>query len=206
MPVLIRKEEEMTSKSASSPTTKSQPLTPERWADLDILFGTHSAYSGCWCMWWRLTGPDFRKQLGQGNKRAMKKIVDSGEVPGILAYVGGQPAGWCSFGPREKFGRLERSPTLKRIDQEPVWSIVCYYVDKPYRGQGLMEKLTKAAIDYASRQGARIIEGYPVELTGKVRLDAAYTGIAPLFRQMGFVEVLRRAENRPIMRYYIEKK
>ena len=196
----------MTLKSASPSTVKFQPLTPERWPDLDILFGTHSAYGGCWCMWWRLTGSEFQKQLGQGNKKAMKKIVDSGEVPGILAYVSGQPAGWCSFGPREKFGRLERSPTLRRVDQEPVWSIVCYYVDKPYRGQGLMEKLTKGAIDYAKGQGARIVEGYPVELTGKARLDSAYTGIAPLFRQMGFVEVLRRAENRPIMRYLIEKK
>jgi GNAT superfamily N-acetyltransferase len=196
----------MTSRPLVPSTVKFQALTPENWPDLDILFGTHGTYGGCWCMWWRLTSSEFRKQLGRGNKRAMKKIVDSGEVPGILAYVGGQPAGWCSFGPREKFGRLERSPTLRRVDQEPVWSIVCYYVDKTYRGQGLMEKLTRAAIDYAGGQGVKIVEGYPLELTGKVRLEAAFTGIAPLFRQMGFVEVLRRAENRPIMRYFIEKK
>jgi GNAT superfamily N-acetyltransferase len=193
-------------KSPSLPTVKFQPLTAELWPDLDILFGTHGASGGCWCMWWRLTDSEFRKQLGQGNKRAMKKIVDSGEVSGILAYVGGEPVGWCSFGLREKFGRLERSPTLRRVDLQPVWSIVCYYVDKLHRGQGLMEKLTKAAIDYAQSQGAKIVEGYPVELTGKVRLDAAYTGIAPLFRQIGFVEVMRRTKTRPIMRYYIEKK
>jgi GNAT superfamily N-acetyltransferase len=195
----------MTLKSASLSTVKFQPLTPKNWPDLDMLFGTHGTYGGCWCMWWRLTSSEFQKQLGRGNKRAMKKIVDSGEVPGILAYVDGQPSGWCSFGPREKFGRLERSPILRRVDQKPVWSIVCYYVDKTYRGQGLMEKLTQSAIDYTRSQGVKIVEGYPLELTGKVRQETAYTGIAPLFRQMGFVEVLRRSENRPIMRYFIEK-
>lgn len=178
------------------------PLTPERWADLDILFGEHGAYGGCWCMWWRLTSQQFQKQAGRANKLALKKIVDSGEVPGILAYVGQQPAGWCSLGPREQFGRLERSPVLKRVDGQPVWSLVCYYVDKLYRRQRLMEKLTMAAIDYAESKGARILEAYPVELTDRFKPAEAYTGVAPVLRGLGFVEVLRRTPDRPIMRYY----
>lgn len=64
----------MTLKSASPSTVKFQPLNPKGWPDLDILFGTHGAYGGCWCMWWRLASSEFQKQQGRGNKRAMKKM------------------------------------------------------------------------------------------------------------------------------------
>ena len=155
-------------------------------------------------MWWRLTSQQFQQQAGRANRQAFKKIVDSGEVPGILAYIGGQPAGWCSVGPRERFGRLERSPVLKRVDDRQVWSLVCYYVDRLYRRQGLMEKLTLAAIDHADNSGARIVEAYPVEMTESRKPADAYTGIAPVLRGLGFVEVMRRTPSRPIMRYYLE--
>ena len=84
-------------------------LTLERWADFEELFGEHGAAGGCWCMWWRLTGKEFDAQKGEGNRTAMKAIVDSGRVPGILAYHEGHPVGWCSVAPREEFPRLERS-------------------------------------------------------------------------------------------------
>jgi GNAT superfamily N-acetyltransferase len=154
-------------------------------------------------MWWRLTSRQFQEQVGRANKLALRKIVNSGESPGILAYVNGQPAGWCSLGPREEFGRLERSPVLKRIDNLPVWSLVCYYVDRLYRRQGLMEKLTLAAIDFAEGKGARIVEAYPVEMTGHFKPAEAYTGVARVLRELGFAEVLRRTPDRPIMRYYL---
>jgi GNAT superfamily N-acetyltransferase len=181
------------------------PLTPDRWSDLDTLFGTHGAGGGCWCMWWRLTDERFRKQAGQTNKRAFKKIVDAGEMPGVLAYVEKQPAGWCSIAPREKFGRLERSPLLKRVDDKPVWSIVCYYVDRLFRGQGLMEHLTRGAIELATDRGAGIIEAYPFEISEDFSASQAYTGTVPLMRGLGFVEIIRRTSDRPIMRYFVEQ-
>jgi GNAT superfamily N-acetyltransferase len=187
------------------PAVRFLPLTPERWADLDLLFGEHGAYGGCWCMWWRLTSQQFQKQVGRANKVAFKKIVDSGEIPGILVYVRGQPAGWCSLGPREQFGRLERSPVLKKVDDRRVWSLVCYYVDKLYRRQRLMEQLTVAAIEYAESQGAGILEAYPVEMAGRFKPAQAYTGVAPVLRKLGFVEILRRTPDRPIMRYYLDR-
>jgi len=76
-------------------------LTPERWADFEKLFGPRGATGGCWCMWWRLTGREFDAQKGEGNRRAMKAIVDSGRVPGILAYHEGHPVG-CAPWRREK--------------------------------------------------------------------------------------------------------
>ena len=194
----------MTQKSRGRSSVEIFPLTPDRWADIDTLFGEHGA-GGCWCMWWRLTDEQYHKQVGQVNKRAFKKIVNAGAMPGVLAYIGKQPAGWCSIAPREQFGRLERSPLLKRVDDKPVWAIVCYYVDRLFRGQGLMEHLTRGAIELASDQGARIIEAYPVEITENFSPSQAYTGTVSVMRNIGFVEVLRRSPDRPIMRYYIKQ-
>ena len=101
------------------------PLTAERWADFEELFGPKGAYGGCWCMWWRLSRREFEDQQGEGNRRAMKAIVESGHVPGILGYLDGKPVAWCSVSPREQYASLNRSRILKRIDDTPVWSIVC---------------------------------------------------------------------------------
>jgi GNAT superfamily N-acetyltransferase len=158
-------------------------------------------------MWWRFKTSEFNRQKGEGNRKALKRIVDSGEIPGILAYADDQPAGWCSVGRRESYLKLERSQVLGRVDDKPVWSIVCFFVAKPFRHRGLTASLLKSAIAYVERQGGKIIEGYPAEpKEGKIPDPFAYTGLASAFRKTGFVEVLRRSETRPIMRYTIEKK
>lgn len=158
-------------------------------------------------MWWRLKRSEFDRMKGEGNKRAFKKIVDSGEVPGILAYANGQPIGWCAVAPRKAYSALERSRTLKRIDDKPIWSIVCFFVAKPFRGKGVMGELLKAAINYVKKQGGKIVEAYPVEpKKDKIPDVYAYTGLVSAFRKAGFTEVLRRSETRPIMRYFIEGK
>lgn len=155
-------------------------------------------------MFWRLTRSQFVKQQGEKNKRGMKKIIDSGEVPGILAYSNSQPVGWCSVAPRERFGLLERSRILKKVDDKPVWSVVCFFVAKPFRKKGTTVELLKAAVEYAKKHKAKIVEGYPVEpKNGKMPDVFAYTGLASAFRKAGFKEILRRSETRPIMRYFI---
>jgi GNAT superfamily N-acetyltransferase len=172
---------------------------------MEALFGEHGAYGGCWCMWWRLKRSEFSRQGGQGNKEAMRKIVASGQVPGLLGYLGGKPVAWCSVAPREDFPALERSRTLKRVDDRPVWSIVCFFVARPFRGQGVMEKMLKAALEYARQHGAEVLEGYPEETTGGRRLSGSdgFTGVASTFRKAGFVEVARRSAARPIMRRFL---
>ncbi len=196
----------MPTKQVSLPDLEFQPVTPEHWHDLETLFGKSGAYGGCWCMWWRVTRSEFGKQGNQGNKTTLKAIVDSGEVPGLLAYAAGKPIAWCSVAPREAFPSLERSRTLKRVDDLPVWSIVCFYVAKPYRRKGLMAELLRAAIDYARQHGAKIVEGYPIEPKHDDSPPVStFTGIFSAFQEVGFVEVLRRSENRPIMRYFVEE-
>jgi GNAT superfamily N-acetyltransferase len=183
---------------------KIAPVTPSRWKDFETLFGERGACGGCWCMWWKLTRSQFEKNKGTGNKRAMKELIASGEVPGLLAYSKGRPVAWCAVAPREEYPALERSRILKRVDDKPVWSVVCFFIDKGFRRQGVSIELLRAAVGYAEKRGAKTVEGYPVEPKTKDYAAAfAYTGLASAFRKVGFVEVLRRSETRPIMRYYV---
>ncbi|MCL4393424.1 MAG: N-acetyltransferase [Chloroflexi bacterium] len=179
------------------------PATPSRWRDLELLFGPRGAYAGCWCMWWRVSHAEFARRSDRQNKREMRRLVAQGQVPGLLAYKGRVPVAWCSLGPREKFAGLEHSRTLKRVDEQPVWSIVCFFVAREFRGQGIMEPLLKAAIQYASRHGAKIVEGYPLPGGRQLTGSSGYTGIASTFRRVGFVRVAQR-DTRPIMRYFVE--
>lgn len=175
-----------------------RPVTPDRWKDLVALFGPNGV-SGCWCMWWRLTSAEFDKRHGAGTRRALKGLVDRGRVPGLLAYVDGTPAGWVSVAPREEYGRLERSRHLRRVDEQPVWSIVCFYIDRRHRRAGVGTALLRAAVDHVARKGGRLVEGYPIEAGAKRPSADLYTGVPSMFERAGFREVARRGA-RPIMR------
>jgi hypothetical protein len=114
-----------------------RPLTPDRWDDLVALFGPNGASGGCWCMSFRLADrARFGAQCasgGAGNRAALRALTDAGEVPGILAYVGDMPVGWCAVGPREAFPRLDHSPLSRKLDDTPAWSIVCFYIGRAHR-------------------------------------------------------------------------
>jgi GNAT superfamily N-acetyltransferase len=165
------------------------------------LFGERGACAGCWCMWWRGARADYNKNQGAGNKRRMKRLIDSGVVPGILAYSGGEPVGWCSVGPRESYDALGRSRVLKPIDDKPVWSIVCFFVAKGFRRKGLSVRLIKAAVKYARSRGAKIVEGYPVVPKAGYPDAWAYPGFVSAFKSAGFSVAKRRSKARPIMRH-----
>jgi GNAT superfamily N-acetyltransferase len=161
-------------------------------------------------MYWRVPRAEFEKNKGAGNKRAFKRIVQQGrarrggQAPGLLAYAEGRPVGWCAVEPREAFVKLENSRLLARVDAQPVWSVVCFFIAKEFRNRDVSVELLKAAIQHARKHGARIVEGYPVEpKRGKMPDVFAWTGIAAAFRKAGFKEVARPSATRPIMRYII---
>jgi GNAT superfamily N-acetyltransferase len=195
---------ETTIEKAKSPALQFHPVTQQRWTDFEQLFGEKGACGGCWCMWWRLKKKDYDAHQGAGNRQAMQRIVASGRVPGILAYRQGRPVGWCSVAPREEFIRLANSRILKPVDQQPVWSIVCLFVEKAHRRSGVSTGLLSAAVDYVREQRGQIVEGYAVEpKQGKLPDAFAYQGLAAAYRKAGFHEVLRRSATRPIMRFLI---
>lgn len=178
-----------------------KPLTSAEWLDFVQLFEEPGIQNGCWCMYWRVKRETCHHEYGEGNKQAFKAIVEAGTIPGILAYHQGNPVGWCAVAPREDFSVLERSPTLKRVDDQLAWAITCFFVSKPYRKQGLTSVLLQAAIRYAQERGAKIIEAYPLktEITKMLPYER-FMGIESTFERAGFQVVVRRSERRPVMR------
>jgi GNAT superfamily N-acetyltransferase len=151
-------------------------------------------------MWWRLARSEFNRCKGAKNQRSLQALVHAGREPGILAYVDGMPAMWCAVSPREELPALERSRILARVDDAPVWSIVCFFVARTFRRRGLTVPLIEAAAAHVAAHGARVVEAYPVEPHGTLPAAFAWTGLASAFRRAGFVEVERRSPTRPIMR------
>jgi GNAT superfamily N-acetyltransferase len=178
-----------------------RPMTPARWPDLVRLFGKHGGCAGCWCMYPRLRHRDYVAGKGAVNRRRLKALVDRRQVHGLLAYVHGEPAAWCSFGPRASFPSLQKSRVLAPVDDRPVWSVVCFYIGRAFRRRGLSARLLEVATAYAARHGAPVLEGYPHD-RGRTPLPDAFAwhGILASFRRAGFDEVARRSAGRPIVR------
>ena len=194
-------------------TTK--PLTKKTWKDFENLFGNRGACGGCWCMAWRLKPSEFNKNKGEGNKKEMKRLVEKGEQIGIIGYIDKEPVGWCAVAPRKNFIRLENSRVLAPLDSEPVWSISCFFIAKPYRRKGLSTELLKEVIKFccklnktkshSSGEKIKALEGYPiVPYNTNIPAAFAWTGIPSAFEKAGFKEVTRRSKTRPIMRYQIK--
>ena len=182
-----------------------RPATPSRWADVEKLFGERGACGGCWCMFWRCDSrKEFDANKGAGNKRAFQNVVTSGAKPGVLAYRGKEPIGWCAVAPRSEYVALERSRVLKPVDDQPVWSISCLFVRRQDRRQGVSTLLLRAAVEFAASKGATVVEGYPVEPSMEKMPDAfIWNGVPTAFVAAGFTEVARRSASRPIMRFTI---
>lgn len=179
-------------------------LDSSNWEDFVKLFGERGACGGCWCMSWRLKKSEFEKQKGELNKYAMKHLVDNNEDIGVLAYIDGEPIGWCAAAPREKYVRLENSKILKRIDNNPVWSITCLFLQKGARRKGISTELIKAAVSFCKLREASIVEAYPVvPYDENVPSAFLWTGIPKSFTKAGFMEVERRSKWKIMMRYYL---
>ncbi len=179
------------------------PLTPGRFADFERLFGPRGATGGCWCMFWKLRGKAFSENTGEPARQMQKSSVDSGTVPGLLAYADKRPVGWIAVEPRVAYPRLAHSRVLQPVDHQEVWSVPCFFVERKFRRQGVAVSLLKAAVEYVKSKGGRIVEGYPVEPGGRMPDVFAYTGTSSAFKKAGFKEVARNSPTRPIFRYKI---
>jgi GNAT superfamily N-acetyltransferase len=176
-----------------------RPVTDARWPDLVDLFerrgprGGHRnvpAY-GCWCMYWR----DRTLEHGTPKRRAMHALVRAGRVPGLLAYDGADVVGWVSVAPRAEYAALLRSPQYRpHDDDEGVWSIVCFVVDRPRQREGIAGSLLDGALEHARRRSAAVVEAYP----HRSKKDN-YMGHVELFLERGF-SVVRETATRAVVR------
>ena len=193
--------------SGMSSVTQFKPLTPDRWEDVVVVFGAgRGVCSKCWCMYWRLPRREFERSLGDTNRKLFRKRVDTGPPPGLIAYRDGEPVGWVQVGPRADVPnwngpRRLTAPTPDAPADDPgVWSISCFAVRTGCRQQGVATALLDGAIDWARENGARVLDGCPVDSSEQRQPISIYHGAASMFRGAGFREVVRRRHDRPLMR------
>ncbi len=167
------------------------PATPERWGDVVTLLGG-SGERGCWCQAWRGSESPIGRGDPDRNRRLLRSQVDGGPfAPGVIAYLDGEPVGWCGLGPREAMPRLMNSRTIPRVDDAPVWSIGCFVVRPGHRRQGVTRILLEGAVAYARLMGATSIEGYPIDPAGtRVSTAFGFVGFASTFEAAGFRRVI----------------
>lgn len=186
---------------------KVHPLTPARWPDLEALFAAKgcSMARHCWCMAYRRSGaaqkpvPDGKAQAAR-NRADLKALVDRGPPPGLIAYRGKTPVGWVTLGPREDFARLANSPIMKPVDERPAWAIVCFVVPPEFRGEGVARALLDAAVAYAKRRGATLVEAFPIDKPQRSNDQFMWFGAKSMYDNAGFTEVARRKPQRPVVR------
>jgi GNAT superfamily N-acetyltransferase len=183
------------------------PLTEDRWGDLEAVFNARgcSVARGCWCMYYRVSGKESGytrpgDEQRARSKAALKALVQEDPPPGLIGYLGETPVGWVSLGPRRDYAKLANSPTMKPVDDQPVWSVVCFVVPSEYRKQGVARDLLAGAIRYARKRGVRLLEAYPVDKAHPSASDAPWFGSKSMFDEAGFEEVARRKPARPVVR------
>jgi hypothetical protein len=157
------------------------PVTSASWDAFEALFSARGAPHFCWCSTYRVTGPNHAPS-GERKER-MRHLVDSGTPVGVLALQEGEPVGWCSVAPRETYVKLQRSRTMPRVSDAPLWTVLCFFIPRTQRGKGLSLALLNGAVHYAQAHGAVEVEGYPFDTAG---ISATHRGPSGVFAQAGF--------------------
>ena len=180
--------------------TEVVPATPDRWTDVITMLGGNGD-RGCWCQAPRGRAVGYGKSKPGARREALRGQLDEDPPAGMLAYIDGEVAGWCGFGPRPRLPRLERSRTIPKIDDKPVWSVLCFNVRVGYRRRGVAEALLDGVVDLARRSGAPGVEAYPIDPEGgRVDTGFGYVGVTSMFEKAGFhrvVETAAHSDRRP---------
>jgi GNAT superfamily N-acetyltransferase len=155
---------------------KVKAVDKSNWEDFEKLFQSKGGPKYCWCMAWRMTKDELKHNDSTNRKKFIKQRVWSGTPIGLLAYSQDEPIAWCSLAPKETHQRLGGDDSLERV-----WSVVCFFIKKEYREQGLMNFLIESAKKYAKRHGAKYLEAYPVQPD------------SPSYRFMGFIKTFEKA-------------
>ena len=177
------------------------PVSPERWDDLEHLFGRQGASNGCWCAYWDV-GPGYAKRPRDTNRDELRRRVNGGTSLGLLAYAGDAVVGWCQLTPRAALSWLRGHSVLQTLPggEGTVWSVSCFYVLPGSRRSGVMSSLIQAAVDAARSHGADILEAYPVDVGAPGATRNLFTGTRDAFSRAGFVQVGTLSRWRLIMR------
>lgn len=185
---------------------RTEPLTPDRWGDFEVVMGPQGACYGCWCTYFRVRSAERDRMPATDKKAFMRKRVEAGPPPGLIGYLDEQPVAWVQVTPRADVPNWNSSRTVSRplepgdeADPEN-WAITCFFIVSRHRGTGLSHRMLAAARDYAASNGARFLDACPIDRTKQSKSIGLYVGPSSIFHSAGFREMARRKEGRPLMR------
>ena len=168
---------------------ETHPVTPDRFDDFVAIVNPNRRANTCWCLSHRLRAQDIRELGGTGadaREKAAEALSHREHPMGVVTYADGVPVGWCSVSPRTEIPKLEASNLIVRIDDVPVWSIICVVV-RGGRRRGVTGHLLQGAVEYAASAGAPALEAYPVDPGGsRMDLTMAFVGTRAMFEKAGF--------------------
>lgn len=163
-----------------------EPLTEPQMEDFAAVVNPNHRQKHCWCLSHRLSAQEIRERGGEDRYEAMCSLAREKIAPGVIAYLGDQPVGWCSISPRAQIPKLENSKLIRPVDDLRVWSIICMVVRGGYRRRGVNRQMVLGALDYAKSLGAPAVEAYPVDPDGRMDLTMAFVGTRTMFEEVGF--------------------
>ncbi|HET9055973.1 MAG TPA: GNAT family N-acetyltransferase [Chitinophagaceae bacterium] len=176
-------------------------LTHLNWKQYEVLMGEKGGCGNCWCMLFRLPYREFQQNKPNGNKKLMHQLVNKGKPVGLILSIADEPIGWIAMAPREDYIKIEKSRVFKRIDNNPVWSITCFFIKKEYRKMGLSKQLIKGAVDFAKRKNIKILEAYPtIPYSENVPPPFLWVGVLSAFTDCGFKVVKQNSKTRAMVR------
>lgn len=184
------------------------PAATAPFADVETVFGTRGDASHCWCQWFKIPARDWRAvEDDELRDRLARQIASPDPGPGLLAYDGQTPVGWCAIEPRPGLSRLRRSRVVTGgteqpdLDDEAVWALSCFVIPPEHRGRGIATELARAAVEFAAAAGARVVEAYAVDVVARSKVSAAelYHGTVSMFAAAGFTEAARPTPSRVVM-------
>lgn len=175
---------------------KFRAVGRNNWRDLERLFESRGGPKHCWCMVWRAVSNEDRQRNGKARKAALHACVADLVPVGILGYLGKEPIAWCSIAPRPTYRPLG-GPEDFKDEPNAVWSLVCFFVKREWRGQGASAQLLTAAIAQARRHRAEIVETYPVDPHSP---SYRFMGFVDTFRKAGFEEIGKAGSRRHVLR------
>jgi GNAT superfamily N-acetyltransferase len=184
---------------------RTVPAADAPWDDVRLVFQTRGEPARCWCQFFKITGAEWRAGSSADRQARLSEQVRDGS-PGLVAYLDGEPVGWCAVEPRPHYSGLLRSRMVtggstEDPSDETVWAVTCFVVRTDYRRRGVAAALVRAAVDYARSRGASVIEGYPIDPAEReATTSVLYHGTVSLFEGAGFEIGSRPSRGRAVMR------
>ena len=198
--------------TATTPEVTIVPANEASWEDLQGVLGTRGYHSGCWCQRFKSRGREWDsgavpvgERAGRLRKQTGCDQPEADTTSGLVAYLDGEPAGWCAVEPRTAYVRLGRVPWAGRAEDKTddgIWAVTCFVTRRDFRRRGISRALARAAVDFARQRGARALEGYPMitQPGQEITWGELHVGSRSIFADAGFAEVSHPTLRRVVMR------